>query len=272
MTTDAYDLGEALDNYERASDFVKKAMAAEALAETVRSYMEDNDPDALSDALSDSPRPRRVHPTPTSSPHAHPPGSYFANGRIAMGNAIQTGLNIWHSRTVSYDGETYPTAFNAFQAQKEAKVDRKNFTTCSWSEAAVMGRNCKIDVTAWDAGREELIANILFEQASQHQDFAKKIIKCGDNIVENSMGDRWWVGTMPRIWKVVRQMVVDKFPTLVDDDEDDEDDEDEAQHDDEKEKAVHHKPKKHLKRLSKPVDDSSKKPKKAARVCKSSGV
>ena len=41
-------------------------------------------------------------------------------------NAIRTGLNVSHSRTVSFDGDTYTTAFNAFQAQKETDTGVKN--------------------------------------------------------------------------------------------------------------------------------------------------
>jgi predicted NAD-dependent protein-ADP-ribosyltransferase YbiA (DUF1768 family) len=218
--SDAFDLSEALGQYEGATDFVNKAKAADALADAVRTYIEDNEPNALNDSP-----PRRLS---RSAPLSFSTGAYFSNGTNAGTGitAIQTGLNIWHSRTVSYDGETYPTAFNAFQAQKEAvKEQRKPFTTCSWSEAASLGCHCSIDVKAWDAGREDLITDILTEQAKQHQDFAKLIIKYAGKVVENSMGDKWWIDTMPNIWKAVKEAIVDQFPFLVTDGDAHEDDE-----------------------------------------------
>ncbi|MEC8040700.1 MAG: hypothetical protein VX181_08315, partial [Pseudomonadota bacterium] len=40
-------------------------------------------------------------------------------------------------------------------------------------------------------------------------------------IIENSMGDRWWNDTMPRVWEAVKEMVVDQLPTDGEADEDD---------------------------------------------------
>lgn len=225
---DAAEMGVALYDYETEKDFVKKAKAAETLARWVRAYMEWQEPESLVDG----PKALSFHPPTPISLVDGPKAPSFHTPAI---NAIDTTLTIWHNRTVTFDGDTYPTAFNAFQAQKEVTDGRKSFTKCSWSEAAALGRLCDIDVAKWNAGREELIINILLQQASQHEDFAKKIVKYGDRVFENSMPDKWWVDAMPRIWEKVRRMLmlVDDTKKGVVEDDDDQDNHDDSDQEDE---------------------------------------
>ena len=128
-----------------------------------------------------------------------------------------------------------------------------------------MGRTCSINVIAWDAGREKLIVDILTQQASQHKDFAKKIVKHANKIVENSIGDKWWVDTLPRIWAKVKRSVIDSG--IVSEDEavaqgmvGDDDDENQGE-----EEEVHHKK---LKRLAKASTAEHASPKKLKKETK----
>ena len=218
-------LGEALGDYEEATDFAHKAACAEALADAVRAYTEDQDPDEspiggdVAGRLQDV--PHRLSQSPNvsfrrlSRNTMASAGSSFAPQSSAtfQGNpkgAIATGLNVWKDLEFQWrDGFTYPTAFNAFQAQKEAiKEKRKDFTTCSWTQAATLGRNCQINVASWDAGREQLLEDILFEQAVQHDKFAAQIVCHAAYVEEDSMPLGWWRDTMPKLWKLVKQRIL----------------------------------------------------------------
>lgn len=135
-------------------------------------------------------------------------------------SACYLGLTIMQDRSVTIDGITYRTAFNAFQAHKAPIADRGRFAHVKFNEAANMGRRCQIDPVAWDTGRDALMTKILRHQANQHPEFAKTIALYGATVVEDSMGDPYWPTALPSIWAALAT----EFARMGDEEADDDDD------------------------------------------------
>ena len=118
------------------------------------------------------------------------------------------GLTLFEPFPVVYDGITYDTAFNAFQAQKAPPDERSAFCNVDTPTATMLGRKCSIDVAAWDANRVTLMTNILRKQASQNNDFKERILEhaARSDIVHNSMiHDPFWGREMPGILKSLHE-------------------------------------------------------------------
>ena len=118
-------------------------------------------------------------------------------------SAMSVGLTIFERYPVKFKAVTYDTAFNAFQAQKAPPDERHAFVSLSTQEATDLGRKCTIDVTEWDAGREDLMFSILKKQAVQHSTFKQCILDHADtDILHDCLAhDPFWGKTLPLIWK-----------------------------------------------------------------------
>jgi predicted NAD-dependent protein-ADP-ribosyltransferase YbiA (DUF1768 family) len=116
------------------------------------------------------------------------------------------GLTLFESFPLDYDGVVYNTAFNAFQAQKAAPDKRSAFCDVDTQTALKLGRECTIDVAAWDADRVNLMTRILKKQAVQNAEFKTRILAHGGrtDIVHNDMRhDPFWNVEMSGVWKAV---------------------------------------------------------------------
>ena len=65
------------------------------------------------------------------------------------------GLSPARQCSVKVGKHTYPTAMNAFQAQKADKTGRVKYTMCTVAEAAKMGRDEPIDIEEWDSKKDK---------------------------------------------------------------------------------------------------------------------
>lgn len=121
---------------------------------------------------------------------------------IGAPTSRQLGICVNSTRSVLFKGLTYPSAQNAFQAHKAAKQDRTPFTTCDPWDAARLGRECVIDVSAWDANKRKLMKAILSAQVAQHSEM-RKILRSNPKIEEDTLLDPYWMREMPKIWKEI---------------------------------------------------------------------
>ena len=68
-------------------------------------------------------------------------------------------------------------------------------------DAVRLGRDCTIDVAAWDKDRVPLMEKILTAQAEQHDEFAQIIAEHGSKtLCEDTMVDAFWPIALPGIW------------------------------------------------------------------------
>lgn len=131
---------------------------------------------------------------------------------IGAPTSRQLGICVNSTRSVLFKGLTYPSVQNAFQAQKAARQDRTPFTTCDPWDAARLGRECVIDVSAWDANRRKLMKAILSAQVSQHSEM-RKILRSNPKIEEETLLDPFWMREMPKIWKEISDESGDRSGT-----------------------------------------------------------
>ena len=101
-----------------------------------------------------------------------------SNGTRALGLSI--GLSIITDRPFRYDGIMFNTAQNAFQAQKAPPDQRDSFAAIEPMDAVAKGRNCHIDVAAWDANREKLMTQILKAQAEDNETMRETLVEWKD--------------------------------------------------------------------------------------------
>ena len=125
-----------------------------------------------------------------------------SNGTRALGLSI--GLSIITDRPFRYDGIMFNTAQNAFQAQKAPPDQRDSFAAIEPMDAVAKGRNCHIDVAAWDANREKLMTQILKAQAEDNETMRETLVEWKDaDIVVDDMFDSFWPSTLPNIFQTV---------------------------------------------------------------------
>ena len=123
---------------------------------------------------------------------------------LSVDSTSAVGLTLFEPFPVDYDGLVYDTAFNAFQAQKASPEKRATFCNVDPQTALSLGRNCTINVAAWDANRVTLMTKILKKQAAQNDEFKERILAhaARDDIVHNAMiHDPFWGKEMPGILK-----------------------------------------------------------------------
>lgn len=103
-------------------------------------------------------------------------------------------FGLFKKKPFLYKGITYDYCMNAFQAQKVPDADKHKFADVDPSHSAVMSRDYKIDVQAWDAGRLDLMKDIVREQATQHSDMAHFLVKHRNDVIAPSgigLGGFW---------------------------------------------------------------------------------
>ena len=121
------------------------------------------------------------------------------------------GLSIITDRPFRYDGIIFNTAQNAFQAQKAPPDQRDSFAAIEPMDAVAKGRNCHIDVAAWDANREKLMTQILKAQAEDNETMRETLVEWKDaDIVVDDMFDSFWPSTLPNIFQTVGRSLAKK--------------------------------------------------------------
>ena len=99
-----------------------------------------------------------------------------ASNTVAVDSTSSVGLTLFEQFPVTFQGVTYKTAFNAFQAQKAPKEQRHAFCDVDTSTATALGRKCVIDVAKWDGDRVGLMTAILSMQAKQNAEFKERVL------------------------------------------------------------------------------------------------
>lgn len=94
---------------------------------------------------------------------------------------------------VEYDGVSYPSIENAYQAAKTLDLEkRKEFTNCTPGQAKRLGQKL-VKRYYWDEIKIEVMAILLLQKFS-HPVLKEKLLSTGDDfIVEgNTWGDTFW--------------------------------------------------------------------------------
>ena len=187
-------LEDALRDYDFAPSTTRH-MAAAALAQAVRDHLQSPS----------SGRRKRLNPITFDDDDLYTSYGSTSNGTRAL------GLSIIADRPFHYDGILYNTAQNAFQAQKAPKDKRGDFAGIEPMDAVAKGRNCIIDVAAWDANREKLMTLILRAQAEENESMRETLIEWKDAvIVVDDMFDPFWPSTLPAVFQNVGHALAKK--------------------------------------------------------------
>lgn len=208
------ELANALEDYDAAHNKLQRARAAAALAEVVRLLLfqheseeeeEEEEVASYSSKTAFFPRTKSSFDMRSSVHTSRSVISSVHTSLTGKDGSFALGLNLNRTLSLKYEGIVYPSAQNAFQAQKCADIEeRKNFGNIDVSAALTAGRRCAIDPTKWDAGREELMYKILKVQAEEHDEMRQVLIDMKDqDIKEDCLFNEYWGKTLPTIWKAL---------------------------------------------------------------------
>ena len=192
------DLAAALASFDSASGQSQKAMYGAALAEAARGLL-----DARSGGSGHSSFYRYdddddVDVTPSDE--------------LLKCGCINLGVSMNGNRPFTYDGVQYDSIQNAFQAQKAPPSERASFSTVMPSDAARMGRSCKIDIDEWNANRASVMTELYRAQVAEHRDMANTLYKWRmKTIKEDAILDPFWQMTMPTIWKTIGREILMQY-------------------------------------------------------------
>ena len=190
------DLAAALASFDSASGQSQKAMYGAALAEAARSVLSN-----------------RSGGSGQSSFYDDDDDGFTGFHRQRLG-CIYLGVSMNGARRFTYDGIQYDSIQNAFQAQKAPRSERPKFSDVMPSEAARMGRSCKIDPQEWDANRVALMTELYRAQAAEHRDMADTLYEWrSKTIQEDAVPCPFWQKMMPEIWKVIGRELAAKRTT-----------------------------------------------------------
>lgn len=101
--------------------------------------------------------------------------------------------NFWPC-PVRFNGETYPSSENAYQAQKFPYDERFPFTTCSPSESKFLGKHANIIPSVWEAYKYGIMEQIVLAKFTQNKDLRQMLLDTEDRYLEetNYWGDVYW--------------------------------------------------------------------------------
>lgn len=101
-------------------------------------------------------------------------------------------LSCWYPTKVIFDGIEYPSAENAYQAQKVVTEHRASFATMSAEESKKAWKDypladeCAAD---WDARKADVMLKVVAAKFAQNSDLRKKLLDTGDKYLEEL---NWW--------------------------------------------------------------------------------
>jgi len=106
-------------------------------------------------------------------------------------------LSNFHAAEIEFDGLTYPSTENAYQAAKILPEHRVNLTTCKPYESKTLWKKYPLvdaEAAAWDARKDRVMALITYRKYQAHPDLLRKLIDTGDRHLEelNHWGDAYW--------------------------------------------------------------------------------
>ena len=103
-------------------------------------------------------------------------------------------LSNFHPCNIVFEGDTYPSSENAYQAAKALWADRDQFFTCTPQEAKDKGALIPIDVDDWDRRRKKVMRTVLWDKFTRNPDLKEKLLATGSKYLEetNWWGDIYW--------------------------------------------------------------------------------
>ncbi len=96
---------------------------------------------------------------------------------------------------VYYEGLTYPSSENAFQAAKFDPATREAFCNISPSEAKRLGKALKIkDIATWENTKDIVMYRVLLFKFSKNKDLRAKLVNTAPKKLQetNWWGDKYW--------------------------------------------------------------------------------
>lgn len=97
-------------------------------------------------------------------------------------------LSNYHICPVVFEGDTYPSSENAYQAAKVLWCDRSLFWKCTPNEAKKHGQTTKPPVD-WFNKNLDIMEAILFDKFTRNLDLRQKLLETGEKYLEET---NWW--------------------------------------------------------------------------------
>jgi len=105
-------------------------------------------------------------------------------------------LSNFYPSPVEYEGLTYPSVENAFQAAKTAPHRREVFTRISPKEAKRMGRKVPLLGGAgyWESRKVKVMEELIRKKFTQNPELGQKLLQTGNALLieGNTWGDEFW--------------------------------------------------------------------------------
>ena len=104
-------------------------------------------------------------------------------------------LSNFHLCSVYYEGLTYPSSENAFQAAKFDPATREIFLSLSPSESKRFGKVLKIkDIAIWENTKNTVMYRILLSKFSENKELRAKLVNTNPKKLQetNWWGDKYW--------------------------------------------------------------------------------
>lgn len=103
-------------------------------------------------------------------------------------------LSNFYETPITYEGITYPSVENAYQAAKTInQEERLQFVKISSKEAKSLGRKITIR-EEWDTVKLQVMWNLIYEKFTRNRKLLSFLILTGDKHIEetNWWGDKFW--------------------------------------------------------------------------------
>jgi hypothetical protein len=103
-------------------------------------------------------------------------------------------LSNFHLCSCVFEGVTYPSSENAYQAAKAAPEARVSFYRCAPNEAKQLGRLVVLDPKVWTSMRLRVMGQILLSKFTLNMDLQQQLLGTGAKYLEetNWWNDRYW--------------------------------------------------------------------------------
>ncbi len=105
-------------------------------------------------------------------------------------------LSNFYRCKVEYEGLTYPSAENAYQAAKTAPFRREQFTKISPKEAKKLGKKVPLlgGASSWESRKLKVMEEVVRAKFKQNPQLAEKLLETKDAILieGTTWGDEFW--------------------------------------------------------------------------------
>ena len=135
-----------------------------------------------------------VEAKPEAKPAAAPKVDLDAESTVKQFRGDYYFLSNFYKTPVEYEGVTYPSAENAYQAAKCAREeDRKKFVDLSPAEAKRLGKQVELRPD-WESVKVDVMRDVVSVKFDSNEVLRTKLIESdGMNLVEgNTWGDTYW--------------------------------------------------------------------------------